>query len=849
MTFKHPRTSRPASRVAPRPTVLAAALHGALLGLAIAAAALPQPARAQAAATALPAGEAVKTFNVPAGPLDAALDRFARTAGVNLSYDAALVAGLTTKGLAGDHRVAAALSLLLAGTGIEAVAQAGGGYSLSKAARAAPAVTVPAAPAADPPREALLPTVKVTARAERGGATEGTGSYTATGPGTSATGLSLTLRETPQSVSVLTRERIDDQAMSTLDDALRSVTGMVVRKGDYVGDSGSFNARGFEISNLMLDGLPISTGANGTFNPDNDALDIYDRIEVVRGATGLMTGAGTPSASINLVRKRPTDTPQAQITASVGSWSNRRLGVDAGTPLNASGSVRARAVVTAQDTEQFYAVAHDRNHQFYGVVEADVTPTTLVAAGLHYRRVDNDGSVASLPAREDGSFYPGLSRRSSFGNAFDYWKQTDKTAFAEVTQQLGDDWSVKLAATWKRPEQDLLYSGIGASDDDGTLYQDTQRYVLESKQASYDLSLKGSFELFQRRHELAFGASAREHNLKANGGWADYAWTTDGPVVDPYHWNPNVVPRPVIPMDLWTQRLVTKQHSFYAVSRWHLAEPLKLILGARSHSYDFENRRDDVAYKVSNEITPYAGVLYDIDARHTAYASWTEIFQPQSSVDRNGDYLKPITGVNYEAGVKGEYFDKRLNASIALFQIRQQNLAVDDLEGPNPCPGTGWGYCQRASGEIESKGVELEVSGALTPHWEITAGFTHATAKYTKDADPARIGTLYRPELPRNQFRLSTMYKLPGALQRWRIGGNVYAQNRVSGSWGNDLSKQKAYAIFGLQVGYRPTEKIDLRLVVNNLFDKYYYANVGWGTGGNAFGAPCNAMLTAEYRF
>ncbi|MFA7669471.1 MAG: TonB-dependent receptor, partial [Burkholderiaceae bacterium] len=172
----------------------------------------------------------------------------------------------------------------------------------------------------------------------------------------------------------------------------------------------------------------------------------------------------------------------------------------------------------------------------------------------------------------------------------------------------------------------------------------------------------------------------------------------------------------------------------------------------------------------------------------------------------------------------------------------------DDLTGPNPCPGVGWGYCQRASGEIESEGVEFEISGALTPNWQIAAGFTHLIAEYTKDTDKNLIGTQYSPELPRNQFKLSTMYKLPGDLSRWRIGGNVYAQNSVKGSWGGQ-AEQKDYALFGLQVGYRPTDQLDLRLAVNNLFDKYYYSNVGWSTGGNVFGAPRNATLTAEYRF
>lgn len=817
------------SRLPRRPPArhrIAAAVH-----LAFAAAGAISAAAASSTAIAQEQ-QATRRYDIPAGSLSAALNQFAAAAGIFLAGDARLTGGRSSPGLQGEYTVDEALARLLRGSGVDAVLLPDGGYTLRELPPHADGATV-------------LQAVKVEARPHLDSATENTGSYTATGPASSATGLSLTPRETPQSISVLTRARIDDQALITLDDALRNVTGIAVQKGSYVGDSGSFSARGFEISNILLDGLPTSTGANGTFNADNDSLDIYDRVEVVRGATGLMSGAGTPSASINLVRKRPTQTAQTRVTALAGSWDNRRIVVDASTPLDVRGSVRVRTVVSAQDTAQFYDHVSDRNHLVYGIVDADLSSTTLATVGFHYRRVDNDGIASGLPVQEDGSFYPGLRRRTNLSNAFDYWRQTDESVFAELVQQLGGDWSAKLAAVWKRPEQDMLFSGLSRFD--GTLYQDSQRYTLDSQQDSYDLSVRGSFTLFQRSHELVFGASTREYNLKARGGWADYSWSTDGPVVDPYHWDANAVSRPEIDMSLWMQRLITKQNSFYAVSRWQLAEPLKLIAGARAHNYDFENRRDGVAYKVKNEITPYAGLLYDVGAQHTVYASWTEIFEPQSSLDRSGNYLDPITGVNYEAGIKGEYFDGRLNASIAVFQISQQNRAVDDLGGPNPCPGTSWGYCKRASGEVESKGVELEISGTLTPRWDLSAGYTHATNKYTKDADESRVGTPFNASLPRDQFNLSTSYRLPGVLERWRVGGNAYAQDGVEGAW-DDRIRQGGYAIVGLQAGYRPTENIDLRLVVNNLLDKYYYGGVGWANGGNVFGAPRNAVFTIDYR-
>ena len=172
--------------------------------------------------------------------------------------------------------------------------------------------------------------------------TEGTGSYTT--PATaSATGLSLSLRETPQSVSVVTRQRIDDQNLRSLDEVMGSVVGVQVVAEDS--DRTDFWSRGFYIDNLQYDGVPTTIGLSMYGESDNDSI-IYDRIEVVRGATGLMTGAGNPSASINLVRKHANSREfTGSINTGVGSWNQFRSSVDLSTPLNQEGTVRALSLI------------------------------------------------------------------------------------------------------------------------------------------------------------------------------------------------------------------------------------------------------------------------------------------------------------------------------------------------------------------------------------------------------------------------------------------------------------------------------------------------------------------------
>ncbi|RXK13422.1 TonB-dependent siderophore receptor [Halarcobacter mediterraneus] len=674
--------------------------------------------------------------------------------------------------------------------------------------------------------------------------TEGTNSYTTESMST-ATKLNLSIRETPQSVSVMTRQQIEDFGYTTLDAAMQNMTGIVLEKGYDAGDSARFNARGFEISNILLDGIPTSTESNGTYNANNDSLDIYDRVEVVRGATGLTTGTGTPSATVNLVRKRPTKELKGNASISYGSYDNFRGTFDIGGALNEDKTIRARTIITAQDRDMFYDNAEQKNYQFYSIVEADITDDLMATVGFHYRKVDNTGGYNRLPTNEDGSFLD-VSRKTNLSNDFDYWKQTDKTVFSQLEYIFNNDWKVKLAGNWKRPEQDILFSTL--SRHSGNLYQGTQGYKLDNKQDSYDLYLSGPYSLFGRNHELMLGADYRKFENRNWGGWSDYEWTSNGPLVNPYNWNSSLVSKPNINMDKWKYKFDVTQKSTYLVTRLNLTDSLNLILGSRLSWYKNKNLGTNSTYKATAEVVPYAGIVYDLDDNHSIYTSWTEIFQPQSSKDINGDLLEPITGTNYEAGIKGEYFDGALNANLATFLIKQQNRATDDLTGPNPCPGSTYGYCKRASGEVESKGFETEISGAITDNWQLVAGYTYLKTEYTKDVDSSNIGKTFDTTLPKHQFKLSTTYRLPAEFNKWIVGANIYAQNDIKSN-DYDKIKQGGYYTVGVNTKYQYSKNLDFLLNVYNLLDKEYYQTLGWDTGGNVIGAPRTFLLSMNMRF
>ncbi|MDQ0705048.1 outer membrane receptor for ferric coprogen and ferric-rhodotorulic acid [Pseudomonas sp. W3I7] len=279
---------------------------------------------------------AAQAYDIPAGPLGTSLNRFAQQAAVAIVFQPQALEGLQSPGLKGTFATQDGFDRLLQGSGYRAVKGAQG-YALQAIATGSSGTME------------LGPT-EVTAT-QLGNVTEGTGSYT---PGTIATStrLILTPKQTPQSVSVVTRQHMDDFGLNNVDDVMRHTPGITVSAFDT--ERSNYYARGFSINNFQYDGIP-STARNVAYSAGNTLSDmaIYDRVEVLKGATGLLTGAGSLGATINLVRKKPTADFQGHATLGAGSWDNYRSELDVSGPMTDSGNVRGRAVAAYQDKRSF----------------------------------------------------------------------------------------------------------------------------------------------------------------------------------------------------------------------------------------------------------------------------------------------------------------------------------------------------------------------------------------------------------------------------------------------------------------------------------------------------------------
>lgn len=671
--------------------------------------------------------------------------------------------------------------------------------------------------------------------------TEGTQSYT-TGAMSTGTKLPLSIRETPQSVSVITRQRIEDQGMNDLNDVVKYTPGLTVNQ--YGPARQNYTARGFDVDNIMYDGLPTSVS---TYTQDVISaadLAMYDRVEIVRGATGLMQGAGNPAAAINLVRKRPTATPQASISASAGSWDSYRTEVDVSGPLNPQGTLRGRAVAAYQDKDSFQDYVSSDRSVFYGITEADLTDATTLTVGASYQADNKNDNWVGLPDKPGGEDFS-FDRDTYYGADWSYWDTKTTQLFSDLEHRFDNGWKTKLAMNkmWGRIHMLGMYNNCYYTTCD-TISQGGGKYVYTDDHSSYDAMASGPFQLLGREHELVVGTSYREEAFDGHGGWGDILYSDGSGTAtgfDPDDWDPSSTDKPSYNMRLWGMKTDETQTGTYITSRFNVADPLKVILGARLDWYEMETDTD--SYKVTRNLTRYAGVIYDLNETYSVYSSYTDIFKPQQVMDASGSLLDPIEGQNYEIGLKGEYLDGALNANVALFQVDQLNRAVDDTSGPSPCPSSPTStFCSRASGKVRSQGIDFEVTGALTENWQGSASYTYVEAKYKQDANEANEGEYFDPTKPRHLYKVATVYTLPGELNQWRVGGDVLSQSKTENTNGFE---QEAYSLVGLMVGYKVSENIDTRVNLNNLFDKTYYSGISFGNLN--YGAPRNAMFSVKW--
>ncbi|MGB3865623.1 MAG: TonB-dependent siderophore receptor [Xanthobacteraceae bacterium] len=710
---------------------------------------LPGQAAAQTAQAA---------FDIPPGSLSGALATFGQQAGLQITYLPEIATGRRSPGVSGRLAASDALGRLLQGSGLT--------WRFTNARTVA--IEPPGATTAGgsvPAGAISLDTIDVQGAGSDPGKTEGTGSYTPSVTAT-ATGLQLSPRETPQSISVVTRQQMNDFSLRSINDVVDHTPGLsTVQAGSGIT---YFYARGFSIQSLQYDGMP--SYLNNAY-PGTDTLRdmaMYDRVEVLKGATGLMTGAGEPGATINLIRKKPTRTFQGHTTLNAGSWNNYSGELDLGGPLNESGTVRGRFVTAHQTGESHLNYRTHKGSLFYGIVEADLTPDTLLTVGADYQRYVPKGYTAGMiPLFNTLGEFNEMPRSFNPAARWGTWAQDSYSVFTTLEHRFDNDWRVKLRLNRQVNGYDMnVASASGGNPNplDGTgvtLWR--YPYTGKTRTDAAELTASGPLWLFERKHELVVGGRISRRD------WRNISFDVDPTdpgasniVPDFYNWTGDI-PQPRLSSVLRaSNREVHDESGFYAATRLNVHDRLKVLLGARIANYEADRfnwgNRDHM--KKSGQVIPYYGAVLDLTDVLSVYASYTGIFRPQTAQNEQGATLPPLEGTNTEVGLKAAFFDGRLNASAAYFQLKQDNYALA-TGGLTPTGAPAY----RPVDGVTTKGFELEISGQLSPQWQIQAGFTHSVSQRQN----VPVSTI----TPANQFTLYTTYKFDGALDGLTVGGGA----------------------------------------------------------------------------
>jgi len=788
-------------------------------------------------------------IRLPEQSLADSLRALGKAAHVNIVFEPDAVQGKRAPMLDGRYTAAEALERLLADSGLDLRSTAGGSFAI------------------EPPRAMPAPTrEQVTADA----ASPRTAAFTfdpllviGKAEGFSATRMPTALKDVPQSVSIITQDTLQEQNARSLDQALGWATGITLARATSTRNK--FISRGFDVGTYHVDG----GAALGISEINGAGLDLsqYDRIEVLRGADALFGGGGDPGASVNLTRKRPLADPMANITLSAGSWNNYRAEADLSDRITADGRLRGRMVAVREDQAYHYDNAGRKMSKLYAVFDYDASDSTRLTLGGSREDSSRISVEKGLPRYSDGAD-PHLPRDTGLTFPWARIRANISEGFAQVEQGLGERWRFKAGATKLRTEETGIYPEISAAINPVTNrlsgFPSAQDTRTETDQTSFDVNLTGSFDWNGRAQELVLGADAVRMDYQTHLE----SLTVTGPLINPFDFDPGLYPRPIASPFAFSTLLDvrTRQHGVYAAIKLRPAARWAVTLGARNNFTRTESRLAlrfgpfplaNIALHSGDGgvLTPYGGMVYELNDRYSLYASYAQVFNANSTTMANGSPLGPSRGTNLEAGLKGAWHDGRLNGSVALFKIDQDNVGVTDPRHAS-IPGTA---CCVIPVTQRSKGVEAELSGLLAPGWQLSAG-------YTFDINRRYDGALLSTQTPRHLFKLWTTYQLPGNASDWSIGGGVTAQTEnytantacaafdpVTGACiGNEVpfrAVQGFYSVTTLRVEYRLADHWNLALNVDNLFDRRYYQTISNPSAGNWYGAPRNWMLTLRGQF
>lgn len=655
--------------------------------------------------------------------------------------------------------------------------------------------------------------------------------YGEQGNSRTATKLDLTVYETPQTVTVVSRPQIEDFSLHSVNELLSYTPGVTVESVET--DRTYYTARGFDVVNFQYDGIgvPFSSGlTNGQYD-----TAAFEQIEVIKGAAGLVTGLANPSATVNYIRKRPTKDLAAYGTLSVASENMRRAEADVSGSL--SQDFRGRAVASKESADSYLDRKSDDNSLIYLVGEYDLSDKTLLTFGHSSNNNKVDGSMSgALPLYYTDGSPTDYAVSTNTATDWAFRDVESKQSFAELRHQLSEQWSLNLNLSQNDATMasELFYVyGTPIRGTEIGLLGYAYGYDLDETQKMADVYLTGQFSLGGRDHELMLGLNYAHIDLF---GQSFYDYETGYPVLGSDWALGNSVKGVFDDTDPYSTAHKDKQihQSAYFATRLHLTDELSVLAGARTMSVKQSGYNYGVdASSDADETVPYVGAMYQLNDTVAFYGSYSEVFTPQSFVDTNFNALGVAQGEHSEIGSKFSLNNSRATASVALFRSDLNNVGefVAVVNGVNTYSGL----------DYSSEGAELELVGSVTDQLNLSLGYTWLHSVEGNE------GQQVRTYVPRDIVKASGVY-YPDLVPDLSFGASVQWQDSVYTSPEATVRiTQDSYVLMDLFVRYQLNDNLSLALNGMNVTDKKYYESLYWTQA--YYGAPRQWQASITWRY
>jgi iron complex outermembrane receptor protein len=746
----------------------------------------------------------VHAYNLPAAPLASTLNQIASQAGLALSLNPSLAAGKTSAPVKGQFDAAAALREALRGTGLQLEQSSAGTYSL---------VAIPEGTLALP-ETAVIGTENIESA---WGPVDGyLAKRTAAGTKTDTA-----LVDAPRSISVVTREQMDDRNVQNLDDAVRYMPGTTA--SSYGSDTRAdwLRVRGFEPTQF-LDGLPLPKGTYAT--PKQETWNL-DRLAVLRGPASSVYGQTPPGGLLDMVSRRPTAEDSHEIQLQYGNYNQRQINFASTGKIDDEGQFLYSLSGVVRDSDTQIDHVDNKRYNIAPSLTWNIDEDTRFTLLTQFTRDDTGITSQFLPVQGTKIDMPfgDISHHKNLGDP--EWEYYDRTYYAlgyAFEHRLNDVWQFRQNLRYTKTDLSFQAVTVGSYpftqvDDAGNVGRTTTSVDEDISQFAVDNNFQADFATGEVNHTVLLGL---DHQRSNTNYLSIFGTAPPINVNNPIHGLP--IERPARSTAFYDYDQKTYQTGLYVQDQMAL-DQWRLTLGGREDwvhtGTKFFNKGDATNTERDKNFSGNAAISYVFDSGFVPYLSYAESFQPTTGAAASStESFKPTEGKQWELGIKYQPPGSNTLLTAAIYDLTQKNVSVTTTVAGTPITSQ--------TGEVKVKGLELEAVSDVTENLKLIAAYTLAKSE-VQDGDfkGNRLQLM-----PNQQASLWTDYTWHnGVLDGFGVGAGVrYTGNTYGDQANTELGKADAYTVFDAAVHYdlgrldNTLKGASLALNATNLFDKDY---------------------------